>query len=163
MNGVSAELARGKVAQEIKLAETEKVCNSTMADLRSKHKDEIQKYLEQNYKDTKELEEEISQIHTQQSDQVKMHVQQVADLKRLYETRPSRQEDLVAISRLESLVKEKDAAYIKLTEQMKFYKLELLNREENFNKVFKQQPLVGTVNPLSMPTSLSKQSSFTKR
>ena len=32
---------------------------------------------------------------------------------------------------------------------MKFYKLELVNREESFNKVFSRQPNVGVLNPLA--------------
>ena len=31
---------------------------------------------------------------------------------------------------------------------MKFYKLELINREENFNKMFGTTPNVGVLNPL---------------
>lgn len=32
---------------------------------------------------------------------------------------------------------------------MKFYKLELINREENYNKVFGNFPNVGVMNPLA--------------
>jgi len=31
---------------------------------------------------------------------------------------------------------------------MKFYKLELINREENYNKIFGAHPVVGIFNPL---------------
>lgn len=32
---------------------------------------------------------------------------------------------------------------------MKFYKLELINREENYNKMFGSMPNVGVLNPIS--------------
>jgi len=31
---------------------------------------------------------------------------------------------------------------------MKFFKLELINRENNFNKIFNANPNIGTLNPL---------------
>jgi hypothetical protein len=31
---------------------------------------------------------------------------------------------------------------------MKYFKMELVNREENFNKVFSRQPMVGVLNPI---------------
>jgi hypothetical protein len=32
---------------------------------------------------------------------------------------------------------------------MKFYKLELINREDNYNKVFGNNPNIGVLNPLA--------------
>ena len=52
------------------------------------------------------------------------------------------QEDLLKINQLISQVLEKDAALQKLQNQLKFYKLELENREENYNHMFKRQPNV---------------------
>ena len=40
---------------------------------------------------------------------------------------------------------------------MKFYKLELINREENFNKMFGTNPNVGFINPLSQKPQTGKQ------
>jgi hypothetical protein len=37
----------------------------------------------------------------------------------------------------------------KAAEDMKFYKLELINREDNFNKMFGTNPNVGVLNPLA--------------
>lgn len=31
---------------------------------------------------------------------------------------------------------------------MKFYKLELINREKNFNELFGREPRIGVMNPL---------------
>jgi hypothetical protein len=35
----------------------------------------------------------------------------------------------------------------KAAEDMKFYKLELVNREDNYNKMFGSTPMVGVMNP----------------
>lgn len=40
---------------------------------------------------------------------------------------------------------------------MKFYKLELINREENFNKMFGTNPNVGVINPLGQKPQTGKQ------
>jgi hypothetical protein len=66
----------------------------------------------------------------------------------MYDNRPSRQEDIVLIQRLQDEVATKDEALRKAYEDMKFYKLELINREENYNKVFGANPSVGVLNPL---------------
>ena len=40
---------------------------------------------------------------------------------------------------------------------MKYFKMELQNREENFNSTFKSQPRVGTLNPLAGKASASSK------
>ena len=42
-------------------------------------------------------------------------------------------------------------------EEMKYFKMELQNREENFNSTFKSQPRVGTLNPLAGKASASSK------
>ena len=41
-------------------------------------------------------------------------------------------------------------------EEKRFFQLELLNRETNFNKVFRSSPQVGVINPLQAKTKPSK-------
>ncbi|MEE4247688.1 MAG: hypothetical protein V2I33_19975 [Kangiellaceae bacterium] len=71
------------------------------------------------------------------------------ELRELYDARPSRDEDLKLIRHLQAQVGEKDEALKKAYEDMKFYKLELINREDNYNKVFGANPNVGVLNPLA--------------
>ena len=47
----------------------------------------------------------------------------------LYEGRPSRPEDLELVQQLQDEVLQKEAAIKKAAEDMRFYKLELINRE----------------------------------
>ena len=53
-----------------------------------------------------------------------------------YENRESRQEDLDDKAELERRLREAEAEVSKVQEEMKYFKLELQNREQNFNKTF---------------------------
>jgi hypothetical protein len=41
-------------------------------------------------------------------------------------------------------------------DEKRFYQLELVNRETNFNKMFSTAPNVGVLNPLNAPTRVSQ-------
>uniref|UniRef100_A0A8C5A881 Family with sequence similarity 184 member Ab n=1 Tax=Gadus morhua TaxID=8049 RepID=A0A8C5A881_GADMO len=64
-----------------------------------------------------------------------------------FRNRESRPEDLQVIAELKDMVTEREALVKKLDDK-KFYQLELVNRETNFNKVFNANPNVGVINPL---------------
>jgi hypothetical protein len=70
------------------------------------------------------------------------------DLQILFDERPSRPEDLEAIKQLQAEMERKDEEMRKATEQLKLFRLELANRENNFNKMFNANPNVGTLNPI---------------
>merc|ERR1719201_2036397 len=65
---------------------------------------------------------------------------QYAELQALYENRPSRDEDLERIAALTQEVQEKTAQLAQLAAQLQTFKLELVNREQNYNKVFGANP-----------------------
>lgn len=44
----------------------------------------------------------------------------------------------------------------KAAEDMKFYKLELINREHTFNNMFGNNPNVGLINPMQAATKVGK-------
>ena len=73
----------------------------------------------------------------------------------MYDNRPSRNEDLELIKELEEQCKDKDAQLKKAAEDMKFYKLELINREDNYNKMFGSKPVIGVYNPLKEKVSVN--------
>merc|ERR1719330_906987 len=81
------------------------------------------------------------------------------ELQALYDNRPSREEDLARIAELEAEVQQKDAVIKRLVEEMQFYKLELHNREQNYNKVFGAQPTVGIMNPIASRKSAAAPNS----
>uniref|UniRef100_A0A8C5DQE5 Protein FAM184A/B N-terminal domain-containing protein n=1 Tax=Gouania willdenowi TaxID=441366 RepID=A0A8C5DQE5_GOUWI len=65
-----------------------------------------------------------------------------------FRNRESRPEDLQIIAELKDMVSERETLVKKLVDDKKFYQLELVNRETNFNKVFNASPNVGVINPL---------------
>jgi hypothetical protein len=62
-----------------------------------------------------------------------------------FEAREPRVEDVQRIAQLEDLCAQKDDKYDKLYDATKKMRLELLNREENYNKVFGAAPVVQQV------------------
>ena len=55
------------------------------------------------------------------------------ELQGMYEGRPARPEDTDLIQKLQDEVLAKEADLKKAAEDMKFYKLELINREQSYN------------------------------
>ncbi|XP_063773300.1 protein FAM184A isoform X3 [Pseudophryne corroboree] len=95
---------------------------------------------------TKELEfkgKEILRVRSEANQQIRL-----TEMEEKYQNRESRPEDLQVISELKDMVAERDQLIKKLIEDKKFYQLELVNRETNFNKVFNASPNVGVINPL---------------
>ncbi|XP_017683575.1 PREDICTED: protein FAM184A isoform X2 [Lepidothrix coronata] len=70
------------------------------------------------------------------------------EMEEKYKNRESRPEDLQLISELKDLIAERDQLIKKLIEDKKFYQLELVDRETNYNKMFNTSPNVGVINPL---------------
>uniref|UniRef100_A0A0G4IF48 Protein FAM184A/B N-terminal domain-containing protein n=1 Tax=Chromera velia CCMP2878 TaxID=1169474 RepID=A0A0G4IF48_9ALVE len=74
------------------------------------------------------------------------------ELQRAFDARPSRQEDVEKLRLLSATVVERDETLRRLEEDVRTCKLELANRETNFNKVFASSgghtPAVGVLNPL---------------
>jgi len=74
----------------------------------------------------------------------------VKELQKLYDTRPSRSEDVEKIRGLECELCEREHNFNQLRDEMNFYKLELVNREQNYNKVFGVSgPNIGILNPVA--------------
>ncbi|XP_006750919.1 protein FAM184A-like, partial [Leptonychotes weddellii] len=71
------------------------------------------------------------------------------EMEEKYLMRESKPEDIQMITELKAMLTERDQVIKKLIEDNKFYQLELVNRETNFNKVFNSSPTVGVVNPLT--------------
>lgn len=69
------------------------------------------------------------------------------EITELYDQRPARPEDLELIQTLQEEIVQKEAAIKKAGEDMRFYKLELINREQSYNAMFGAQPSVGLINP----------------
>ena len=87
----------------------------------------------------------MKRIHAEEKQNLEIKYE---ELNSLFEQRPSRPEDLELIQQLQqdNVIKEEELR--KAVENLKFFKLELLNREDNYNKMFNANPNVGVLNPL---------------
>ena len=65
-----------------------------------------------------------------------------------YYSREPRSEDLILISELQRSVTQREMELEKMKEESKFYKLELINREQSYNKMFGTKPKIGSVTPI---------------
>lgn len=79
-------------------------------------------------------------LNMNQHDKCRMDV-----LRQRFERRESRQEDVELIAALRSQLTDLSRLYQRTMENLEQQKLELLNREENFNKTFARQPVVGVM------------------
>ncbi|XP_016811713.1 protein FAM184A isoform X6 [Pan troglodytes] len=77
------------------------------------------------------------------------------EMEEKYLMRESKPEDIQMITELKAMLTERDQIIKKLIEDNKFYQLELVNRETNFNKVFNSSPTVGVINPLAKARTAS--------
>lgn len=117
--------------------------------LKEQHKRGVEQLLEKHIKETAALKEQFDRARHLQEMQMEMQQQRIIELQNLYNSRPSREEDLQLIAHLETDVQAKSAHIKKLLDDMQFYKLELVNREQNYNKVFGAAPTVGIMNPIA--------------
>ena len=113
-----------------------------------KLKQEVENSLKEQMEFAEKIREEMK-IMKEMADQKCYELEQnYAELSEIFENRPSRPEDLELIQQLSADNQIKDEALKKAIDDLKFYKLELVNREDNYNKMFGANPLVGVLNPL---------------
>jgi len=74
------------------------------------------------------------------------------ELKQLFDDRPSKEEDLRLIQKLQQLLEQREEDLKRAWEELKFFKLELRNRENNYNKMFNANPNVGILDPFEAKT-----------
>jgi len=118
------------------------------ADLENKYKIQMNKLISDQIKETEEMKEQFANASELLDMKYKQLEEKFDELQQLYDNRPSRNEDVELIRELTEQCKENEARLRKAAEDMKFYKLELQNREENYNKVFGSKPVIGFYNPL---------------
>ncbi|KAJ3025703.1 UNVERIFIED_CONTAM: hypothetical protein HDU68_006785 [Siphonaria sp. JEL0065] len=74
-----------------------------------------------------------------------------------YVNRESRDDDVAKIAELEEDIKKRKKKAHTMMEELEYCKLELSNREANFNKIFNKHPLVGVIQPITMGNSKDKK------
>merc|ERR1719329_307979 len=146
---LTAKLSSQEKAHEEALQRKDEDFVKEKRNLKEQHKADTEQLLEVHLRETAELKEQFDRARELQDMQIAMLQQRLEELQELYDNRPSRPEDLERIQALQVDVEEKEAMVRKLVEEMQFYKLELVNREQNYNKVFGASPTVGVMNPIA--------------
>lgn len=67
------------------------------------------------------------------------------------------------IGAMQAALAEREGAMARMMDEMHYYKLELQNREENYNQLFSKQPRIGVMNPLGKRNSVSEGSGNSRR
>ncbi|KAL2912999.1 hypothetical protein HK105_207454 [Polyrhizophydium stewartii] len=89
--------------------------------------------------------------------QIANQAKQLQDAEIKYINREPREADLAAISQLEQSVAGLNRRISALSEELEYYRLEMNNREANFNKIFNKSPIVGLMQPLAVSQKKPKQ------
>lgn len=118
------------------------------------------------------MEDEINQLNLENSKQKQMLVQEFKHAQeilkeKIYETeeslrqmhekylnRESRDEDIHLIETLKKNLEAREELLQKLEDEKKYYQMELVNRDNNFNRVFNNNVNVGCINPLNANTKV---------
>ena len=127
---------------------SKKDLDSMKKKLRSTHKAELDKLINNHIEETEILNKEFLRVQDVMTQQNELLEQRLSELQNLFDNRSSRPEDLERIAELTTENAELADEVAKLVKDMKYYKLELLNREKNFNKLFNASPNVGVMSVL---------------
>ena len=99
--------------------------------------------IEEQTSEMEEMQNEFNNAGGLMNDKYNQLNERFMELQELYEQRPSRPEDLDMLKDLEEQIVRKDEFIKKQEDDMKFYKLELINREQSYNQMFGTAPMVG--------------------
>lgn len=125
--------------------------------LKKAAKQDMDRLLEENLAETKLLSDQFEETRRLMADKVVFLKQTITEWEDRYARRESRPEDVSRIANLERLVAEKDALVRQTLDEMAYFKRELLNREEMYNKTFARTPNVGVMNVLKPHVQLQAQ------
>lgn len=127
----------------------EKQYTDKEARLKKELKGEMDKLIREHVEDMEALQLDFTRTQELMDEKYNQLEERYNEIQELYDNRPSRPEDLETIRRLQMEIDQKDNLLKKAAEDMKFYKLELINRENSYNKMFGANPNVGLMNPLT--------------
>jgi len=130
--------ARSEANLEIKRREEE---------MRKMYESEINEIEAANLRSKQEVVNEFNRATNMLKDKINNLNLQIEELEDQYERRDSRNEDLEMIVQLKLAVEQKEHQIQQIMVDKKYYQMELVNRETNYNKVFNSNPNVGVLNP----------------
>lgn len=135
-------------AHNKRVAEIESDYKKLEVNLRQQLRVEMDDLIKEQMKEMQEMQNDFQQASELMDQKYRQLSERFTELQDLYENRPSRPEDLEMIRQLQEEIIQKDNLLKKAAEDMKFYKLELINREKSYNEMFGvKDPTVGLINP----------------
>ncbi|KAG6620733.1 Histidine--tRNA ligase [Phytophthora cinnamomi] len=140
---MSAALVAKTEEMAQKVAALEKSSRDQVETLKLAAKREMDKLLEENLAETKQLSDQFEETRRIMAEKVAYLKTTIVEWQDKYARRESRPEDVSRIVELERYVLEKDALVRRTLDEMAYFKRELLNREEMYNKTFARTPNVG--------------------
>ncbi|KAL3932321.1 MAG: hypothetical protein SGPRY_000751 [Prymnesium sp.] len=163
---LEASAARGKstiseLEQTLKAERVEMAArlSGREAELQAAAEGEREKMRASHMSHTQELEEAAHEVQGRLQGEIKNLNEQMRTLQERFDHRESREEDLAKLDAMAKVVQQRDALVQRAKEEMHYYKLELQNREENYNQLFSKNLRVGVMNPIpnKAPPELGKK------
>lgn len=123
--------------------------------MQQKKDEELNRVNSEHMKQKQLLVNEFKEAHEILKNKISDTEMTLREMHERYVNRESREEDLQIIEMLKRTINERDDLLRKLNEEKKYFQMELVNRENNFNKMFNVMPNVGTINPLVANTKVN--------
>ncbi|KXJ05702.1 Protein FAM184A, partial [Exaiptasia diaphana] len=120
------------------------------------HQKEVDSLSSDHLKETQALVEEFNRAKDLQNSKISALQLMLDEAEIRFQNRESRPEDMEMLDTLKRALADRELEMKKLLEEKRYFQMELLNRETNFNKVFNSSPQVGVINPLNSKTSIKK-------
>ncbi|XP_077992383.1 protein FAM184A-like [Glandiceps talaboti] len=131
-------------------SETNAKLRKQEAELARKHQKQMDGVAAEHLRETQNMLGEFNRAQELLKDKISALQIMLEEAEDRYARRESRTEDVELIQQLKEAVLEREAVMKQLIDEKKYFQMELVNRETNFNKVFNANPNVGVLNPLSV-------------
>eukprot|EP00792_Barthelona_sp_PAP020_P005921 TRINITY_DN2850_c0_g2_i1.p1 TRINITY_DN2850_c0_g2~~TRINITY_DN2850_c0_g2_i1.p1 ORF type:complete len:1099 (-),score=379.81 TRINITY_DN2850_c0_g2_i1:860-4156(-) len=104
-----------------------------------------------------ELNNQFVEASNQMEERCRQFEEITEEWKTKYLQRSSKPEDLQTISELKKLLEATEKELVQTREDMKYFQLELINRDESYTKIFGRQPNAGIVDPVAVLNTKNTQ------
>ncbi|XP_023711917.1 protein FAM184A isoform X4 [Cryptotermes secundus] len=98
--------------------------------------------------ESKQWQEQMKALKDQSQQKLNYLAKLVQESEEKYKNRESHKEDTDLIAHLKQALEEREHEIACLTEEKRFYQLELMNHESTYNHLFSVQPITGVMDPL---------------
>ncbi|XP_072029595.1 protein FAM184A-like [Amphiura filiformis] len=137
---------KGHEMQRIKSDANDQLRNQK-ENLLQRHEEEIDDFTAVKIREHQAMLEEFNAAQELLKDKISALQIMLEEAEERYHNRDSRPEDIEQLARLRDMVEEREEYMKRLVEEKRYFQMELVNRETNFNKVFNSNPNVGVLNP----------------